>query len=69
VPFVEVKAFEQRVDDASAARIIAAVTDALCSVWGEGVRDATWVTVEGLPPARWGIGGSPSAPPAPQGPA
>lgn len=64
MPFVEIKAFEQRVDDDSAARLIAAVTDALCSVWGEGVRDATWVTVEGVAPARWGIAGLPSRPPA-----
>ena len=58
MPYVEVKAFESRfADEAVAERLIAAVTDAICDVFGEGVRDQTWVVVEGVPERHWGFGG------------
>jgi 4-oxalocrotonate tautomerase len=59
VPIIEVKALERRIDDASAERVIAAMTDALCEALGEEVRDQTWVLVEGVPGSRWGIAGKP----------
>ena len=61
MPYIEVKAFDRRIDDASAQRIIKELTDGLCAALGEEVRDATWVVVEGVSPARWGIGGEPSS--------
>jgi len=57
MPYIEVKAFDRRIDDESARRVIEKLTDALCAALGEEVREATWVVVEGVPPARWGIGG------------
>lgn len=58
MPYVEIKAFEQRFeDDAVAERLIAAITDAVADVLGEGARDKTWVVVEGVSPKRWGFGG------------
>jgi 4-oxalocrotonate tautomerase len=57
VPYIEVKAFERRIDDASAKRVVEHLTDALCAALGEEVRADTWVVVEGVPAARWGIGG------------
>ena len=58
MPFIEIKLFETRVpDDETAARIISAVTDGLCSVIGEGAREVTWVVVDGVSPKRWGFGG------------
>ena len=57
MPYIEVKAFERRIDDASAQRVIETLTDALCDALGEEVREATWVVVEGVPATRWGIGG------------
>jgi 4-oxalocrotonate tautomerase len=59
VPYIEVKALERRIDDASAKRVIAALTDALCDALGEEVRPDTWVVVEGVPATRWGIAGEP----------
>jgi len=58
MPLIEVKAFERRFEDAEAApRLIAALTDAMCDVFGEDVRDEVWVVVEGVSPSRWGFGG------------
>jgi len=57
VPYVEVKAFERRIDDDSAQRVVELLTDALCEALGEEVREHTWVVVEGVSPARWGIAG------------
>jgi phenylpyruvate tautomerase PptA (4-oxalocrotonate tautomerase family) len=57
MPYIEVKAFDRRIDDASAARVVKELTDGLCSALGEEVREATWVVVEGVSPKRWGFGG------------
>lgn len=57
MPYIEVKAFDRRIDDASTERVVELLTDALCEALGEEVRKDTWVVVEGVPPARWGIGG------------
>jgi 4-oxalocrotonate tautomerase len=61
VPYIEVKAADHRIDDASAKRVIEALTDALCDALGEEVRSQTWVVVEGIPATRWGIAGEPLA--------
>ena len=58
MPIIEVKAFDRRFDDESAARTIEALTDALCAALGEEVREETWVIVEGVSPKRWGFGGA-----------
>jgi phenylpyruvate tautomerase PptA (4-oxalocrotonate tautomerase family) len=58
MPIIEVKMFDHRVDDESAAAVIQELTDGLCAALGEEVRDATWVVVEGVSPKRWGFGGS-----------
>ena len=58
MPLIEVKAFERRFDDPEATeRLIAGLTDALCEVFGEEVRDETWVIVDGVAPSQWGFGG------------
>ena len=57
MPYIEVKALERRIDDESAKRVIEALTDALCAALGEEVRSQTWVVVEGVPGAQWGIAG------------
>ena len=54
MPYIEVKAFDRRIDDASAAARRPRLTDGLCSALGEEVREATWVVVEGVPPSSAG---------------
>lgn len=58
MPLIEVKAFERRFEDPDAAEhLIAALTDALCDVFGEEAREETWVVLEGVAPSRWGFAG------------
>lgn len=64
MPYIEVKLFDFRVDDASVPRIVSALTDGLCDAVGEEVRASTWVVVEGVAPERWGIAGAVAERPA-----
>lgn len=58
MPLIQVTAFKQRFADAEQGhRLIAALTDALVSVYGEDVREETWVILDGVEPDRWGFGG------------
>ena len=58
MPIIEVKAFEKRFEDAETAkRLIERLTDALVDVYGEAVREETWVILDGVSPERWGFGG------------
>jgi 4-oxalocrotonate tautomerase len=58
MPIIEVRMFDRRIDDQSAAEVVKRLTDALCAAVGEEVREETWVIVEGVSPKRWGFGGS-----------
>lgn len=57
VPYIEVKAFEHRINDQTARDLVERLTDALCEALGDEVREDTWVVVEGISPQRWGLGG------------
>jgi 4-oxalocrotonate tautomerase len=58
MPIIEVKAFEGRFADRDkSAELIAKLTDALCEVYGEELREETWVVLTGVDPSRWGFGG------------
>ncbi|RYF52858.1 MAG: hypothetical protein EOO27_27590 [Comamonadaceae bacterium] len=57
MPYINVKLFEARLDADTESRLLSALTDAVVSVYGEAIRKATWVTIEGVPHSRWGFGG------------
>jgi 4-oxalocrotonate tautomerase len=58
MPLIEVKAFQRRFEDPQTAELlIAKLTDALCDVYGEELREETWVILEGIEPPCWGFGG------------
>ncbi|GGS44307.1 tautomerase family protein [Streptomyces griseoviridis] len=62
MPLIEVKLFESRLKDAATeTELIAELTDAVARVLGEDAREQTWVVLQGLPPARWGVAGRPGA--------
>ncbi len=62
MPLIEVKAVDRRFTDPAAnERLIAALTDAACQVFGEEARPQIWVVLDGVPAAQWGIGGAPLA--------
>jgi 4-oxalocrotonate tautomerase len=57
MPVVTVRTWESSLDEASEERLIAAITDAVTAVLGEGLREHTTVLLEGVPERRWGSGG------------
>jgi phenylpyruvate tautomerase PptA (4-oxalocrotonate tautomerase family) len=59
MPLIRVELFDFRVDEETSAKLIAGLTDALCAATHEGLRDHTWVIVEGHDPKNWGLGGRP----------
>ena len=59
MPLIEVKLFDYRLNEETSAALIAKLTDALCEVTHEGLRDHTWVIVEGHNPKNWGLAGKP----------
>ena len=49
MPYIEVKAVEGRFQvEGAAERLITALTDAACEVFGEESRSQIWVVVEGV---------------------
>jgi 4-oxalocrotonate tautomerase family enzyme len=60
VPLIEVKLYEQRVNDESVPKIIDALTNALHESSG-AAKEHIWVIVNGVSPKHWGIGGEPGA--------
>jgi phenylpyruvate tautomerase PptA (4-oxalocrotonate tautomerase family) len=59
MPLIRVELFDFRVNDETSAAIIEKMTDALCEAVHPGLRDHTWVIVEGHNPRNWGLGGKP----------
>jgi len=69
MPLIKVELFDYRMSDETSAALIEKLTDALCEATHPGLRDHTWVIVEGHSPKNWGLGGKPwpvdQMPPAP----
>ncbi len=69
MPLIRVELFDYRMSDDTSAALIEKLTDALCEATHPGLRDHTWVIVEGHSPKNWGLGGKPwpvdQMPPAP----
>jgi 4-oxalocrotonate tautomerase len=59
MPLIEVKLFDFRMNEETSRALIAGLTDALCAATTEGLREHTWVVVEGHSPKNWGVGGVP----------
>ncbi len=57
MPIVTIKVLDGVFSRDDQESMIDAVTDAMCSVGGEGMRPAVQVLVEEVPDGRWGIGG------------
>lgn len=61
MPLIDVKLYEGRLNDGNEAKLIAEITDAVGRVLGDTAREQTWVVLQEIPPARWGIAGKPGA--------
>ena len=62
MPLVQVSLFEGRLDDAEQSKaLIEKLTQALCDVYGEGMREHTTVILGEVAPKNWGAKGVPYA--------
>ena len=56
MPFTTVKVIEGVFSKEQKAQLIQKITEAEIEVYGEGMRDKTWVVIEEVKPADWAIG-------------
>jgi len=59
MPLVEVSVFEDELSQDQAKELIAGITNAVCAVTSEKLRDVTWVVVHEVCSGHWGVGGNP----------
>jgi 4-oxalocrotonate tautomerase len=60
MPLVNFKAIEGVITPEQKCELITKLTDAVASVYGEGIRQVTWVVIEDVPSGEWGIAGKPA---------
>ena len=57
MPLVQVKVIKGVFSEAQKKAMVEKLTDAMVSIEGESMRQATWVTIEDVKSGQWGIGG------------
>jgi 4-oxalocrotonate tautomerase len=57
MPFTTLKVIEGVFSDEQKAQLIQRITEAQIEVYGEGMRDKTWVVIEEVKASDWAIGG------------
>lgn len=59
MPFVEIKVFENELNQEQSVQLISKITDAVTEVTSEKLREVTWVVIAEVKDGQWGIGGNP----------
>ncbi|CAN5897777.1 4-oxalocrotonate tautomerase family protein [soil metagenome] len=59
MPIVNVKLIKGVFDSEEKQAMIHKLTDTMVGIEGEGLRQATWVTIDEVESGDWGIGGNP----------
>jgi 4-oxalocrotonate tautomerase len=57
VPFTTIKVIDGVFSKEQKAQLIQNVTEGMINVYGENMRDKTWVVIEEVKPEDWAIGG------------
>lgn len=57
MPFTTVKVIEGVFSKEQKLRLIENITEGMIEVYGEGMRDKTWVVIEDVKAEDWAIGG------------
>lgn len=57
MPYTTVKVIEGVFSKEQKAQLIEKITEGMIDVYGEGMRDKTWVVIEEVKPEDWAIGG------------
>ncbi len=60
MPLINFKAIEGVLAPEQKRELIEKLTDATASVYGEGIRQVTWVVIEDVNSGDWGIAGKPA---------
>lgn len=58
MPLITVKVFKDELTKDQSAEVIAKLTDTICEITSEKLREATWITIEEINDGQWGIGGN-----------
>jgi 4-oxalocrotonate tautomerase len=59
MPLINFKAIEGVLSTEQKQELITKLTDATAAVYGEGIRQVTWVIIEDVNSGEWGVGGQP----------
>jgi len=57
MPLIQISVVEGALTSDQKSRLVGGVTEAVLSVYGEGLRPHTWVIVQEVTSGQWGIGG------------
>ncbi len=57
MPLIQVSVLQDALTDNQKSQLITNVTEAVLSVYGEGLRPHTWVIVQEVKSGQWGLGG------------
>jgi 4-oxalocrotonate tautomerase len=60
MPIINFKAIEGVIAPEQKRELIEKLTDATAAVYGEGIRQVTWVLIEDVSSGDWGIAGRPT---------
>jgi 4-oxalocrotonate tautomerase len=58
MPLIEVKVFEDELNQRQKADLIEKITDVVTDVTSEKLRDVTWVILSEVKSGSWGVGGN-----------
>lgn len=58
MPFTTIKVIDGVFSKEQKAQLIQNVTEGMINVYGENMRDKTWVVIEEVKPEDWAIGGT-----------
>ena len=58
MPLIQVKVFEDELNQEQSKALINKITDAVTDVTSEKLRDVTWVIINEVKDGHWGVGGN-----------
>jgi 4-oxalocrotonate tautomerase len=59
MPMIEMKIYESRLNPDIRRGLISKLTNAVVDVFGEGIREQTWIVLTPVRESHWGVAGTP----------
>ncbi|MBL4711222.1 MAG: tautomerase family protein [Gammaproteobacteria bacterium] len=57
MPLIEIKVFEDELNQMQTHDLVNKITDAVTDVTSEKLRNMTWITISEIKSGHWGVGG------------